>query len=172
MVPTTLYAAPVVPWWLETYVMLDLFSEDKLVGRLKVAVKQALSLAGGTGNLARVLGEHLAQTNLTGSGEDTAPPNALVGNVTDSNLAPLGFSHLKASIILSPSRSRAVGFESIAGAAKVDISDVFLTFHNAFLHVARFPAESQMQSFSSSSSSGNLHLHIQQTQVGCQRDQG
>lgn len=147
-------------------VMLDLFSEDKPVGRLKVAVKQALTLAGGTGNLTQALGEHLAQTNLTGSGEDTAPPNALVGNVTDSNLAPLGFSHLKASIILSPSRSRAVSFESIAGAAKVDINDVFLSFHNALLHVA------QMQSFSSTSPSGNLHLHMQQTQVGCQRDQG
>ena len=149
MVLTTSYAAPVVPTWLETYVMLDLFSEDKLVGRLKVAVKQASSLAGGTGNLTQVLGEDLAQTNLTGSGEDTAPSNALVGNVTDSNLAPLGFSHLKVSIILPPSRSRAVSFGSSAGAAKVDINDVFLTFHNALLHVARFPAESQMQSFSS-----------------------
>ena len=114
------------------------------------AVKQALSLAGGTGN----------------------SPNALVGNVTDSNVAPLGFSHLLVSIILSPSRSRAVSFESIAGAAKVDINDIFLTFHNALLHVARFPAESQTQSFSSTSSSGNLHMHMQQTRVGCQESQG
>lgn len=98
MVLTTLYAAPVVPWWLETHVMLDLFSEEKLVGRLKVAVKQALSLAGGTGNLTQALGEHLAEMNLTGSGEDTAPPNALVGNVTEQSsttwvLPPQGFDH-------------------------------------------------------------------------------
>lgn len=154
-------------------VLLELYWEDELVGEIRVAVKQTSNLAGGAGDLSLDLGDQLAQPNLTGSGEGTTQPSPIVGSVTDSNLALLTFPHLNASTkpLAVPPRF-AVSFESIAGAGNVDRNDVFLTFYAALLHVAQFPAESQMQSFQSDSPSGKLHLHMQDIGIGCQVSQG
>ncbi|KAL9065781.1 MAG: hypothetical protein Q9161_008006 [Pseudevernia consocians] len=128
-------------------VMLQLYWEDRLVGKVKVARKRALSLVGGAGNLTQDLEEELAQPNSTGSDEDTTQPKPVVGNVTDSGLVPPTFSHINASTTLSLPSSFAVSFESIAGAGPVDRNDVFLTFYAALLHVAQFPAQMRMREF-------------------------
>ncbi len=41
-------------------VMLDLYLEEKLVGRIQIAGKPPPNLAGGAGNLTQDLGDHLA----------------------------------------------------------------------------------------------------------------
>ena len=148
-------------------VMLELYWEDRLVGKVKVARKRALSLVGGAGNLTQDLEEELAQPNSTGSDEDTTQPKPVVGNVTDSGLAPPTFSHINASTTLSLPSSFAVSFESIAGAGPVDRNDVFLTFYAALLHVAQFPAQVRMQEFDSVSPNGRLHLYMQDNGIGC-----
>lgn len=148
-------------------VMVELIWEDKLVGLVKIAVKRALSLAGEAGNLTMDLGNHLAHTNLTSSGEDTMQPKSVVGNVTDSDLAPLNFSDLNASTTFSLPPSFAVSFVSIAGAGRLNRNEVFLTFYTALLHVAQFSPESQMQPFQSVSPSGNVQLHMQKVGIGC-----
>lgn len=150
---------------------LQLYWEDKLVGRIVVAVKWALSLAGEAGNLTEALGDHLAQTNQTASGEDTTQFEPVVGNVVDGDLAPLTFSRINASNTLSIPPTFAISFESIAGASHLDRNEVFLTFYIALLHVAQFPAETQMQPFQSDSPSGKLHLYMQEIGIGCQVSQ-
>lgn len=135
-------------------VLLWLYWEDKLVGKVGIAVKGSLDLAGGTANLE---GDQLVQMNLTGNGEDATSPKPVVGNMTDSGLAPLNTSRVNTSI---PS-SYAVSFESIAGGGRLDRNEVFLTFYTALLHVAQVPAESQVQSFQSASPSGKTHLYME-----------
>lgn len=148
-------------------VMIELYWEDRLVGKVQVAGKRALSPVGGASNLTQDLEEGLAQPNSTGSHEDTTQPKPAVGNVTDSGLAPPTFSHINASNALSLPSSFRVSFESIAGAGQVDRNDVFLTFYAALLHVAQFPAGTQMQTFHSVSPNGKLHLHMQGIGIGC-----
>lgn len=153
-------------------VSLDLYWEDNLVGKLKIAVRGALDLASGAGNLTRDLGNFLPRPNLTGSDDDTMRPKSAVGTVTDSDLAPpLTSAPFNALDTLSLPPSFAVSFESIAGAGKVDRNDLFLTFYNAFLHIAPFPVQSEMRSFHCESPSGNLHLHVQDVGIGCQVSQ-
>ncbi|CAD6567937.1 MAG: hypothetical protein ASARMPRED_001193 [Alectoria sarmentosa] len=147
---------------------LQLYWEDKLVGQIVVEVKRALSLAGGAGNMTEDLGDHLAQTNQTASGGDATQFEPVVGNVVDGDLAPLTFSRINPSDTLSTPPTFAISFESIAGADQLDRNEVFLTFINALLHVAQFPAETQMQPFQSDSPSGKLYLYMQANGIGCQ----
>ncbi|CAF9936410.1 MAG: hypothetical protein ALECFALPRED_006843 [Alectoria fallacina] len=150
---------------------LQLYWEDKLVDKIVVAVKRASSLAGRAGNLTEDLEDYLAQTNQTASGEDATQFEPVVGNVVDGDLAPLTFSRINASNTLQIPPTFAISFESIAGASRLDRNEVFLTFYNALLNVAQFPAETQMQPFRSNSSSGKLHLYMQEIGIGCQVSQ-
>ena len=150
---------------------LQLYWEDKLVGQIVVEVKRALSLAGGAGNLTEDFGDHLAQANQTASGGDAPQFEPVVGNAVDGDLAPLTFSRINASDTLSTPPTFAISFESIAGADQLDRNEVFLTFINALLHVAQFPAETQMQPFQSDSPSGKLYLYMQANGIGCQVSQ-
>lgn len=148
-------------------VLLDLYLEEKLVGRVQIARKPPPSLAGGAGNLTQDLGDHLAQTNLTASGEDTAQPKPGVGNVATSELAPLTPSLLNSSSPLSLSANFEVNFISIEGAGHVNRNDVFMAFYTALMHIAQFPAAMQMKSFEIDSPSGKLHLHMQDVGISC-----
>ena len=149
-------------------VMLDLYLEEKLVGRIQIARKPAPSLAGGAGNLTQDLGDLLAPTNLTASSEDTAQPKPGVRIVAANDLAPLISSNFNASSIVSLSAEFEVHFINVEGAGHVDRNDVFMTFYNAIMHIAQFPIEMQMQSFDSDSPSGKLHLHMQEVGINCQ----
>lgn len=145
-------------------VTVELYWEGKLVGKLKLAVKRAQSLAGGAANPTLDSGEDFAQSNVTGRDEGTTDTTPVDSNVTDSDLAPLTFSQSNASTTMA----FAVSFESIAGASRVDRNDVFLTFYGALLHVAQFPPEMPMQDFHTGSPRGKLHLDMQEIGIGCQ----
>ena len=149
-------------------IAMELYWEDERVGLVKIAVKRTLSLAGQASNLTLDLGDHIAHTNLTSSGEDVMQPKSVVGNMTDSDLAPLIFSDLNASTPFSLPPIFAVSFMHIAGASRLDRNEVFLTFYTALLQVAQFPPEGEMRLFSCVSPSGNVQLHLQSTGIGCQ----
>ena len=148
-------------------VVLEIYWDDGLIGRVKIAANHASSLAGGTGNLTLSVGEHFAQKDPTDSGHDTTQPKTVVVNVTESDLAPLISSPLNAPTTLSIPPAIAIRFETIAGARRVGRNDVFLTFYLAVLHTAQFSTENLMDSFQSNSPSGKLHLHMDAVGIGC-----
>ena len=140
---------------------LELYWETTMVGKVRIAVKRASSLAGGGGNSTQDLGDTLAQTNLTGSGEAVPDSKSIVDTGIDSNLAPLNSFFINASTEISAPIHFAINFVPISGGGALNRNEVFLTFYTAILHVAQFPAESYMQSFTVASPSRKLFLHIQ-----------
>ena len=148
--------------------MLQIFWEDKVVGNVKIAVKQVLSSADGVGNSTRDVGDILAQTNLTGSGEGITDSKPALGDGTDTDIAPLVLSPLNSSTAISTPPFFAVKFESITGARALDRNEVFLTFYTAVLYVAQFHIDSYMQAFAVTSPSGKMSLHVQKIGNGCQ----
>ena len=148
--------------------IIELYWEEKIVGKVKVAVKRVLSLAGRGGNSTQDLGDTLAQTNLTSHEEDIPDSKLVVDDGTDNSIAPLTLSSsLNASTTISIPPNVAIRFVSIPGAGAISRNEVFLTFYTALLHVAQFPVESYLQSFHIASPSGQLHLHMQEVGIGC-----
>ena len=133
---------------------LDLYWENKLVGKMNIASKQVAGLVGGTAR---------APSNATGSEEDeTAGPGSEVGNLIENGLA------LNASTALSDPAGFKISFKNIVGAIRVDRNDLFLVFCTAFLHVAQYPVGSQMRAFGVKSPNGKLSLDFQESGTGCQ----
>ena len=94
---------------------LDLFWEDRLVGRMKIAAKRALSLTGGAVQVPA------AQSD----GEDTDGSVSVVGNLTDSDLAASMFN---TSAALPNAPDITITFEEVSHASHVERNDLFLTF--------------------------------------------
>ena len=140
---------------------LELYWEVNMVGKVKIAVKRASSLAGEGGNSTRDIGDTPAQTNLIGSGEDVPGSKSVVRDGTDINLAPLNSIVINASTGITTPSIFAVNFVPFSGAGALDRNEVFLTFYTAVLYVAQFPAESYMRSFEVASPSKKLYLYMQ-----------
>ena len=145
-------------------VMLSLYWDDKLVGKIQIAVTRPLSLVGGAGNVTQDLGYQLAQTSSGASGENITQIEPVPGNGTDSDLVTLNSSAFNDS----NTQRFAVIFESIAGGGVVNRNDVFLTFYIALIHVAQFSIEDQMQTFQGDSPNGQCRLHMQDMRTRCQ----
>ena len=93
----------------------DLFWEDKLVGRMKIAAQQVLGLTDGA------IQDIAAQSDA----EDTGGSGSVLGNLTNSDLAvPI----LNGSAALSLPAGVTIEFEAIFGASPLTRNDVFLTF--------------------------------------------
>ncbi len=133
---------------------MDLFWEGKLVGRMKIAVKKSLGLAGNP----------VAQLNSTGNDEESTGSKAVVANVTASDSALLAFDSFAAHPY-PPGFT--VDFSHIVGATRVNRNDLFLTFYTALLRTAEFPAGSKMGAFFSKSPNKILTLHMEEAGVGC-----
>lgn len=133
---------------------LDLYWEDKLVGKMNIAARRVAGLVGGAAR---------APLNVTGSEEDEpAGPGSEVGNATIKDLA------FNASTTLPVAEGFRIVFDRVAGATRVDRNDLFLAFCTAFLHVAQYPAGSQMRAFEVKSPNGKLSLHLHELGIGCQ----
>ena len=132
-------------------VRISLYWEQKLVGRIKIAAKQSLSLAG----------DLVAPLNSTG---ESTGSKVAVANVTASDSALLAFNSFDARPF---PLGFTVEFSRIVGATRVNRNDLFLTFYTALLHAAEFPIRAKMDSFSSKSPNKILTLHMQETGVGC-----
>ena len=133
---------------------LDLYWENKLVGKMIIAARRVAGLVGGAAR---------APSNATGSEEDeTTGPGSEVGNTIIKDLA------FNASTALSLPAGFRISFERVVGATRVDRNDLFMAFYTAFLHVAQYPPGSQMRAFEVKSPNGELSLHLHEHGIGCQ----
>ena len=114
---------------------LDLYWENKLVGKINIAASEE---------------------------DEPAGPGPEVGNATNKDLA------FNASTALPVAEGFRIVFERVAGATRVDRNDLFLAFCTAFLHIAQYPAGSQMQAFEVKSPNGKLSLYLHEHGIGCQ----
>ena len=137
---------------------IELFWEGKFVGRMAIAVKRSMSLAGGATQ------DLVARSNATGSDEVTVGSKAVGDSVTDGDSALLAFN---SSAALSYPPGFSVDFSNIPGCISVNRNELFLTFYTAFLHVAGFPAGSQWRIFESVSPNKVLTLIMQEAGIGC-----
>ena len=145
-------------------VMLSLYWDDELVGKIQIAVTRPLSLVGGAGNVTQDLANQLAQPKSGTSSGNTTLIEPVFGNKTDSDL-----ESFNSSAFNDYNAQRAtVIFESIAGGGVVNRNDVFLTFYTALIHVAHFSIEDQMQTFQSDPPSRKACLHMQDMRTVCQ----
>lgn len=141
-------------------VSVELFWEERLVGKIKIlAPKRASNLGGGATM------ELVGQAESDGSGNDDTGVGLVAGNVADTDPVPLN-----ASAALSRPPVVTVHFAPIAGAVKVRRNDLFLCFYSAFLQVAQYPVGSPVQDFDTAAPNGKLSLHVQDFDLGCRNE--
>ena len=131
---------------------MELLWEGRFVGRMKIAAKRSMSLAGGATQ------DLVAQSNETGS------DNVTVGSEAVGDSALFAFN---SSTTLSYPPGFSVNFYHIPGGISLNRNEIFLTFYTALLHVAEFPAGSQWNIFESVSPNNVLTLIMQDSGSGC-----
>ena len=131
---------------------IELLWDGILVGRVRIAVKRTMNLAGGATQ------DLVVRSNATGIDNVTAGSKA----VDDSEL--LAFNN---STALSYPPGFSIEFSNIPGVLSVDRNQLFLTFYIALLHVAEFPTGGRWKIFESVSPNKALTLIMQDTGSGC-----
>ena len=172
--------------------LVDLFWEDRLVGRLKIETKTSLSLPDSTDEDAGSLQTDGGEINQRASQYKSArsPVNDTISlstvtatkrataesdvnddlldfwdgtNVTTSTLPT--HSPMNASVSVN---DFLVDFTAIDGALALHRNDVFLTFYAAILHLAQFPPAARLSGFESKSPLNNVWLVMSGRGNGCQ----
>ena len=146
-------------------VLLDLYWEDSVVGRLKVGVGTPVSIsAGGEAMQDLVSSAQSNATTATTGGESVKAG----GGVSDSDIVvPLAALNASAAA-LSVRAPYSISFESIAGATKVSRNDLFEAFYAAIIHVAQYNVGSLMREFQSKSPNEKVLLRMKEQELGCQ----
>lgn len=151
--------------------MIELYWEDKLVGRMRIAAKNVLSVAGNDrdDNMKSLDDGELSQTMSNKSGTPISPQGNLglpiqtvqKGKNTEGNSAANGLatlwnatdpssSALPTLFTVDPSLTAMlsrVEFTPVSGASIIDRNSVFLTFFAGMLHVAQFRPDDDMSFF-------------------------
>ena len=128
---------------------MELLWEGSFVGRMKIAAKRSMSLAGGA---TQDLVAQANETDVT-AGSEAGDDSALSASNSSATLSyPPGFS---------------VAFYKIPGGISLNRNEIFLTFYTALLHVAEFPTGSQWNIFESVSPNKVLTLIMQDSGSGC-----
>ena len=128
---------------------MELLWEGSFVGRMKLAAKRSMSLAGGA---TQDLVDQSNETDATAGSEAVGDSALLALNNSATLSYPPGFS---------------VVFYNIPGGISLNRNEIFLTFYTALLHVAEFPAGSQWNIFESVSPNKVLTLIMQDSGSGC-----
>ena len=170
--------------------VVKLYWDNSLVGQISLTVKTGLSLLYGTRNDTRSIIDYGGEPSLVGSGNKTTEAiierlNTLsVQNISDRDttdtISPFSsaktgntaFSVLSTSpTIVAPNAPLfprfTIEFDRVPGAIKLARNDVFLTFYTAILHVAKFPAESEMQGFDTKAPTVTLQVRMYESGIGC-----
>lgn len=134
---------------------MELLWEGSFVGRMKIAAKRSMGLAGG------------ATQDLVSRSNETGSDNVTVGSEAVGDSA-LFASNNSATLSYPPGFS--VAFYSIPEGISLNRNEIFLTFYTALLHVAEFPAGSQWNIFESVSPNKVLTLIMQDSGSGCSHD--
>ena len=146
-------------------VLLELYWEDSVVGRLKVGAGTPVSIsAGGEATQDLVSSAQLNATMATTGGESVKAG----GGVSDSDIVvPLAALNASAAA-LSVRAPYNINFESIAGATKVSRNDLFEVFYAAIIHVSQYSVGTLMREFQSKSPNEKVWLRMKEQELGCQ----
>lgn len=169
---------------------IELYWEDKLVGRMRIAAKNMLSLAGNASDdltssldkdegLKQTISKHSrtpitphvlpSQTSQKGKitkGNSAANELATLWNATDpSSLAFPTLLLVESSFTALPF---SIEFDHIASASPIDRNSVFLTFFTGMLHAAQFHQDEDMRSFRIESPIDRLYLTMYKSSFICQ----
>lgn len=170
--------------------LIELYWEDRLVGRIKIAAKNVLILPGSGGDISKNHGDRLNQTlgnpsndlvtinkgairtvqsvpkgNIT-RGNSASDGLATVWNATDiRSLTTAAFLTNDSPYTLPPFE---VQFNPIAGASMIERNSVFLTFFAALLHIAQFRPAEELKTFRISSPVDKLYLQMFESDYTCQ----
>lgn len=170
---------------------IELYWEDRLVGRIKIAAKNVLILPSGNDNMKNHADQRgrlnqglsnrsddlitinkgavrtvqsVPKGNLTG-GNSTADDIATVWNATDLRSLTAAASLTNNSPYTLPPFK--VQFKPIAGASMIERNSVFLTFFAALLHIAQFRPDEELKTFRINSPVGKLYLQMDESDYTC-----
>ena len=95
---------------------------------------------------------------------------SIIGSTRLRNTVPGNLTTMPTQLPLdTPTSSRySIEFERGPGANSIRRNDVFLAFYAAMLHVATFPAESQLEYFSSKKPGADVCVNMYETGIGSQ----
>ena len=161
--------------------ILNLYWDDKLVGRMRVAVKKVLSLPSGSDGDGRILLSDGPQMTQPASSNNSVQPTTDANksnNATEAGLANELISSWNSAttnfsaphpLVNAPlgGGDFDVDFDWMPGASTIKRNDVFLAFFLGIIHVARFNIHDQMRTFHTKSPINNVNLHIYRSGYGC-----
>ena len=135
--------------------LVELYWEDNVVGRLKIAAGIPRSTSEG--------GEPTQDLATTG-GESVKAD----GGVSDNNtVVPLTALNASAAAV-SVRHPYSIYYEGIPDATKVNRNDLFEVFYAAINHVAQYNVGSLMREFQSTSPNEQVMLRMKEQELGCQ----
>lgn len=146
-------------------VLLELYWDENVVGRLKVAAGGPyLISAGGEATQDLVPSAQSNTTTASTAGESVN----VRGGASDSDIVvPLAAANASAAA-LSVRPPYTVRYQSLPGATKVSRNDLFELFYAAIVHVAQYNSGSLMREFQTKSPNEKLLLSMKEHELGCQ----
>ena len=146
--------------------LVNLYWEDNLVGRLKIAAgTPGSSISAGDDATQDLVSSAQSNTTMATTGGESVEVG---GDLSDSDVVvPLAALNASAAA-LSIRPPYSIHFESIAGATKVSRNDLFELFYIAITHVAQYNVGALMREFQSSSPNERLLLRMNEQELGCQ----
>lgn len=169
--------------------VVKLYWDNSLVGQITLTVKTGLSLLNSTRNGTRSIMDYGGEPSLVGSGYrtteavverltalpvqnmsdvDTVGKNPAFSSKMENTALSIPFTSptiVAPNALLLPRLS--IDFDRVIGSVHLGRNDVFFTFYTALLHVAKFPAENQMQAFNSKPPMMTLQVHMYESGIGC-----
>ena len=145
--------------------LVNLYWEDNLVGRLKIAAGTPGSISAGDEATQDLVSAAQSNTTMATTGGESVKVG---GGVSNSDIVvPLAALNASAAP-LSMWPPYSIHFENIAGATKVSRNDLFELFYIAITHVAQFNVGALMREFQSTSPNERLLLRMNEQELGCQ----
>ena len=146
-------------------VLVELYWEDNVVGRLKIGAGTPRSISAGGNATQDLVSSAQSNTTMATTGGKSAQAG---GVVSDSDIVvPLETFNASAAA-LSVRDPYSIHLESIPGATKVNRNDLFELFYAAIVHIAQYNSGSLMREFQSKSPNGKLLLSMKEQELGCQ----
>lgn len=171
-------------------VMVKLYWDNILVGQINLIVSTGLGLPIATRNGTRSILDNAKEQILVGIGNKTTQAfvgrlktpilQYITGSDTPDSISVVSSVKTGCKTFSSPSTSPSlvipnvrhsprfsIDFDRVGGAARLSRNDVFLAFYTAMLHVAKFPAENDIEPFNSKPPTLTLRVRMFESGIGC-----
>ena len=146
-------------------VVLELYWEDVVVGRLKVGAGTPISISAGGEATQDLDSSAPSNTTMATTGGESVKAG---GGVSDSDIVvPLAAPNASAAA-LSVRPPYSIHIESITGGTQVKRNDIFELFYAAVIHVAQYSVGNLMRDFQSKSPNEKVFLRMKEEELGCQ----